>query len=66
MKMLGNNCPETDTGVPAKSNGKKNPKNIQKTTKTITDTNKFQIILPGLSLLTIDKYLFCSINFVLH
>ena len=34
---------------------KKNPKNIQKTTKTITVTHKFQNISPRLSLLTIDK-----------
>ena len=34
---------------------KRNPKNIQKTTKTITVTHKFQNILPRLSLPTIGK-----------
>lgn len=55
MKMLDNNSPETDNGVSVKSHSKKNPKNIQKTTKTITVRLKFQNILPRLSLPTIDK-----------
>ena len=55
MKMLDNNSPETDNGVSVKSHKKKNPKNIQTTTKIITVTHKFQNISPRLSLLTIDK-----------